>query len=134
MPILYGSCMGNVASTVYVILERRYMQYAVSHAKVTQLSFYSYMLRPKYRLSFTSKSYIKTADLLQNIVQLSINILPNSVYNATVFQVCTVLFHAERRVVYSAASVWPGTREMLQDRQCTYKRRVPVTTVAVGKQ
>jgi hypothetical protein len=63
------------------------------------------MLRPKYRLSFTSKSYIKTANLLQNIVQLSVNILRKSVYNVTEFPVCNVLFDAERRVVYTAASV-----------------------------
>jgi len=63
------------------------------------------MLRPKYRLSFASKSYIKTADPLQNIVKLSINTLPTSVYNVRVFQVYNVLFYTERRVVYSAVSI-----------------------------
>lgn len=52
------------------------------------------MLRPKYRLSFTSKSYIKSADLLQNTVQLSINIFPKPVYNVTEFPVYNVLFEA----------------------------------------
>jgi len=93
MLIIYGRSMGNVASSVYFILERRNMQYAISHAK---LSFYSYMLRPKYRLSFTSKSYIKTADLLQNIVKLSINILPKSVYNVTEFPVYIVSYSTQK--------------------------------------
>jgi hypothetical protein len=63
------------------------------------------MLRPKYRLRFTSKSYIKTVDLLHNIVQLSINILRKSVYNVTEFQVSNVLFDAERRVVYCSLNI-----------------------------
>jgi hypothetical protein len=35
MPIVYGRSMGNDASSVYIILERRNMQCAISHAKVT---------------------------------------------------------------------------------------------------
>lgn len=57
--IVYDRCMGNVASSVYVIVEQRNTQYAISHTKVTEHSFSSYMLAAKVQIKF----YVKRVTL-----------------------------------------------------------------------